>query len=166
MAPYIISFVLFVFLPVCISLWLSFVQLDLSNAAGSKPVGFQNFSDAIKDDFFWMATKATLYYASLMVPAVIIIGSLLAFGLFYMGKGRDAVRGFLYIPGILNVAAAGILWTWFFQRDFGLFNFIGRKMHLPPIPWLVDKAYAMPSIVIMSVWWTIGATAIILLTAL
>lgn len=166
LAPYLVSFITFVFLPVCISLWLSFVQLDLADAAHSKVVGFQNFQDAFKDDLFWKATQATLHYAVLMVPAVLLIGSLLAFGLFNMSRSRDTVRAFVYIPGMLNVAAAGILWQWFFNTEFGLINFVARKIGLPALPWLSDKSYAMPAVVIMSIWWTIGATAIIILTSL
>ncbi len=166
LAPYLLSFLIFVFLPVCMSLWLSVVQLDLSNATHTKMVGFQNFQDAFKDDLFWKATSATLRYAALMVPAVLLIGTLLAFGLFGMNKGRDTVRAFIYVPGMLNVAAAGILWQWFFNTEFGLINFVAHKIGLPALPWLSDKAYAMPAVVIMSIWWTIGATAIVILTSL
>ncbi len=166
LAPFMCSFFLFVFVPVCISLWLSFVQLDLTNAAQSKVVGFQNFSDALKDDLFWKATHATLNYAVLMVPAVLLIGTALGFGLYGMSRGRDLVRGLIYLPGMLNVAAAGILWQWFFNNEFGLINFTAKRIGLPVLPWLSDKAYAMPSVVIMSLWWTIGATSIIILTAL
>jgi len=166
LAPFALSFLVFVFIPVCISLWLSLVQLNLTDTGHSKFVGMQNFSNAVKDDLFWKATHATLSYAALMVPAVILIGSLLAYGLFSMSKGRNTVRAFLYVPGMLNVAAAGILWQWFFNKEFGLIDYVAKRIGLPELPWLTDKAYAMPAIVIMSIWWTIGATAIILLTAL
>jgi multiple sugar transport system permease protein len=165
-APYAVCFLVFIFLPVCISLWLSFVQLDLADMSKSKMVGLQNYKDALKDDYFWKATYATLHYAVLMVPAALIIGLLLGFGLYRMKRGRDTVRAFIYIPAMLNVAAAGILWQWFFTPEFGLFNFLFKKVGLPAVPWLSDKAYAMPAVVIMSVWWTIGGTAIIILTAL
>jgi multiple sugar transport system permease protein len=166
LAPYTLSFIAFILLPVCISLVLCVMQLDLADMSRSKMVGFQNFQDALKDDYFWQATRATLRYAALMVPSTLIIGSLLAFGLYGMKRGRDAVRGFLYVPGMLNVAAAGILWQWFFTPEFGLFNFLAKKVGLPVLPWLSDKGFAMPAVVIMSIWWTIGATAIIVLTGL
>jgi multiple sugar transport system permease protein len=165
-APYAVCFLAFVFLPVCISLGLAFTQLDLADMTKSKLVGVQNFKDAFQDEYFWKATYATLRYAALMVPSALIIGLLLSFGLFFMGRGRNTVRAFIYIPAMLNVAAAGILWQWFFTPEFGLFNFIFKKFGLPPVPWLSDKTYAMPAVVTMSIWWTVGGTAIIMLSAL
>lgn len=164
--PFFLSFLAFVVLPLFVALGLAFVRLDLADKAKSQFVGLQNFSDAFKDDMFWKATDATLRYSVLMVPAVIILGSLLAIGLFGMSRGRNVVRSLIFIPAMLNVAAAGILWQWFFNTEFGLINYSSRRVGLPALPWLTDKAYAMPAIVIMSLWWTVGGTTIIILTAM
>src|SRR5262249_51367122 len=51
------------------------------------------------------------------------------------------------------------------EGDFGLFNYLLKKLGLHPAPWLSDSAYAMPSIVLMSLWWVLGGTAIVLLAA-
>jgi len=166
LAPYLVSFTIFVLVPVGIALWLAFVQLDLANKANSKFVGMQNFKEAVHDEFFWKATSATVHYAVLMVPVALIIGTAIALGLFGMSKGRDAVRALIYIPNMLNVAAVGILWQWFFNTEFGLINSLARRFGLPALPWLSDKAYAMPAVVITNTWWTIGGTAVIVLTAL
>ncbi len=76
------------------------------------------------------------------------------------------VRALVYLPSMLNVAATGILWQWFFNGEFGLFNFVIKSAGGQPVPWLADKAYAMQSVVLMSLWWTVGGTSVILLTAL
>lgn len=166
LAPYAISFFLFIFLPVCVAAWLAFVQLDLANKANSKFVGLQNFSDALKDPFVWQAGGVTAKYTVMMFLAVIALGTILALGLFGMSKGRDVARALIYIPAMLNVAATGILWQFFFNTEFGLFNFTAKRMHLNPLPWLSDQAYALPAVVIMSLWWTIGGTTVIILTGL
>lgn len=166
MAPYLASFFVFIFLPVCVALWLAFVQLDLANKANSKFVGLQNFKDAFKDDMFINSVLATGHYTVLMVPSVLFIATGLGFGLFGMSRGREVARALIYIPAMLNVAATGILWQWFFNTEFGLFNFTSKKLGLHPIPWLSDQAYAMPAVVIMSLWWTIGGTAVIVLAGL
>ncbi len=165
-APYLVSFVIFLALPVVVALVLAFVQLDLANKSHSKFVGLSNFTDAFGDEAFRNAMLATGRYCILMVPSVLLIATGLGFGLYAMSRGREVVRGLIYIPAMLNVAATGILWQWFFNTEFGLFNFTAKRMHLPPVPWLSDQAYAMPAVVIMSIWWTVGGTAVIVLAGL
>lgn len=166
LSPYLLFFMVFVVVPVLVSGWLSVVQLDLANAGASKFVGLQNYSDALKDNFFWMAAQATGKYALLMVPSVLIIGTAMAIGMNNMKHGRDMARTLIYLPSMLNVAATGILWQWFYNNEFGLFNYGIRQAGGQPVPWLTDANMAMPSIVLMSLWWTIGGTSVIVLTAL
>lgn len=166
LAPFLIFFVAFVVVPIGVSLWLSVVQLDLANASGSKFVGVQNYSDAVKDQFFWQAARATAWFTVLMVPSAVILGTSLALGMNAMSRGRDLVRGVIYLPSMLNVAATGILWQWFYNNEFGLFNFLIKQAGGQGVPWLTDTHVAMPSIVGMNVWWTIGGTSVIILTAL
>jgi multiple sugar transport system permease protein len=165
LAPFALMFTIFIVVPVLAAAWLSVVQLDLANKASSKFVGAQNFRDALKDDLFWQAVHATLNYALLMVPSVIIIGTALALGIHNMSRGKNMVRALIYLPAMLNVAATGILWQFFFSGEFGLFNFISRRVGGPSIPFLSDKKFAMPSVVTMSMWWTVGATTMIILAA-
>lgn len=166
LTPYLVLFLIFVIVPVLVSMWLSVVQLDLANTGASKFVGAQNYTDAVQDQFFWMAAQATGKFALLMVPSVIILGTALALGMNAMSKGRDMVRALIYLPSMLNVAATGILWQWFFNNEFGLFNYLIKQSGGQQVPWLTDVNWAMPSIVIMSLWWTVGGTSVVILTAL
>jgi multiple sugar transport system permease protein len=164
--PYLCTFAVFVVLPFLVAMGLAFVQLNLADKGASKFVGFGNFSDAFNDPLFWKALDATWRYAILMVPSVIIIGFAMALGMNSMVKGRDMVRTLIYLPSMLNVAATGILWQWFFNGSFGLFNFGLKSVGVAAVPWISDKAYAMPSVVMMSLWWTVGGTSVVLLTGL
>ena len=166
LTPYLVLFLIFVIVPVLVSMWLSVVQLDLANTGASKFVGAQNYTDAVQDQFFWMAAQATGKFALLMVPSVIILGTALALGMNAMSKGRDMVRALIYLPSMLNVAATGILWQWFFNNEFGLFNYLIKQSGGQQVPWLTDVNWAMPSIVMMSLWWTVGGTSVVILTAL
>jgi multiple sugar transport system permease protein len=164
--PYLITFIVFVALPFVVAMLLAFVQLDLANKGSSKYVGLGNFRDAYNDPLFWKAMGATGHYALLMVPSVIIIGFSMALGMNAMSRGREMVRALVYLPSMLNIAATGILWQWFFNGQFGLFNFGLKTAGSDPVPWISDKAHAMPSVVMMSLWWTVGGTSIVLLTGL
>lgn len=166
LTPYLALFAAFVAVPILMSGWLATVQLDLANKAQSKFVGVQNFSDALHDEFFWKAAKATGWYVLLLVPSILILGAALAIGMHRMSRGRNMVRGLIYLPSMLNVAITGILWQWFFNTEFGLFNHFIRKTGAGNVNWLTDDRLAMPSIVLMTLWWTVGGTSVIILTAL
>ncbi|MBC8066112.1 MAG: sugar ABC transporter permease [Chlorobia bacterium] len=164
--PYLCTFLIFVGLPFLVAIVLAFVKLDLADKGSSKFVGFGNFVDVFNDPLFYKALDSTGRYAILMVPSVIIIGFAMAMGMNAMTKGRDMVRTLIYLPSMLNVAATGILWQWFFNNQFGLFNFGLQSVGATSVPWISDKSFAMPSVVIMSLWWTVGGTSVVLLTGL
>ncbi|MFZ4508413.1 MAG: carbohydrate ABC transporter permease [Fimbriimonas sp.] len=166
LAPYAASFLVFVVLPIAVSLVLSFMRFDLTAQSSAGFVGGDNYRDAVADPYFWSAVRATLLFAVMIVPGLIVVGFSMALGINAMSRGQATVRALVFLPGMLNVAITGILWQWFFNGQFGLFNFLLKKLGGAGQPWLSDKAFAMPSIVLMSVWWTVGGTAIILLTAL
>ena len=164
--PFAIAFIGFVVIPVGVSLTLSFMQFDLTDRGSTHFVGTQNYRDLTGDAYFWQAMRATLWFTVLFVPGLIVSALSMALGLNAMHKGRNVVRALLFLPGMFNVAVAGILWQWFYNGEFGLFNFILKKMGLPGQPWLSDVSHGMPSVVVMSLWWALGGTSVIILAAL
>jgi multiple sugar transport system permease protein len=164
--PYAASFVTFVIVPIGVAVVLSTMQFDLTSRESIQFVGARNFTEAIGDTYFWQALTATVRYAALMVPALIVAAFGMALGMNAMTRGRNTVRALLFLPGMFNVAVTAILWQWFYNGQFGLFNFILKGLGLEPAPWLSERSWAMPSIVLMSLWWTTGGTAIVLLAAL
>src|SRR5260370_26548346 len=99
-----------------------------------------------------------------MGPCVLFTAMVIALGLNAMSRGRNMVRALIFLPGMFTIAVTAIIWQWFYNLEFGFFNFVLKKFHHDPIPWLSDKAIAMPSIVLMALWWSAGGTSIIILT--
>jgi ABC-type sugar transport system permease subunit len=95
-----------------------------------------------------------------------ILGLLLALLLNQKIKGRTLGRIFVLLPYIVSSAAAGIIWRWMYDKNFGIIDSYIRQLHLPPIPFLVDTKLALPSIVFMNLWWSVGFNTIIYLAAL
>lgn len=167
LVPYGASFLTFIVLPFVVSLALAFCQYDLTSQQSLRFVGLENFKEALfKDPFFWRSVGVTFRYVVLIIPAQLVGSMLLALGLNAMTRGRNSVRALLFLPGMFSVAVAGILWQWFYNMEFGLFTYLLRKVGLDPIPWLSNRDLAMPSIVLMSLWWTIGGSAVVVLTGL
>jgi multiple sugar transport system permease protein len=166
LAPYTLAFCCFIVLPFIVALALAFVNLDLTSQEGAKFVALGNFREAFADPYFWKAVVATFSYAVLSVPATIALSVALGVGMQAMTSARNVVRALLFLPGMFNVAVAGILWQWFYNREFGLFAYLLGKMGFQPIPFLSDRYLAMPAIVVMTLWWTIGGSAVMVLAAL
>jgi multiple sugar transport system permease protein len=166
LAPYAAAFLTFIVLPFVVSLALAFCQYDLTSQQAVRFVGLRNFQEALADRFFWKAVGATFRYVVLIIPAQLVLSMLLALGMHAMVRGRDGVRALLFLPGMFSVAVTGILWQWFYNGEFGLFNYLLHKVGIGSIPWLSNANWAMPSIVLMTLWWTVGGSAVVILTGL
>jgi multiple sugar transport system permease protein len=164
--PYTAAFATFILLPFVISLMLAFCQYDLTSRQSVRYIGLANFREAFGDRFFWMAVGATFRYVVMIIPAQLVLSVLLALGMHAMTRGRNVVRALLFLPGMFSIAVACILWGWFYNQEFGLFSYLLKKIGQDPIPWLSNRDMAMPSIVIMTLWWTLGASSVVVLTGL
>ena len=167
MLPYGLVFLTFIVLPFVVSLVLAFSEYDLTSQRHASFIGLRNFREALFEDrFFWKAVGATFQYVAWMIPAQIIVAMLMALGMNAMTRGKHTVRALLFMPGLLSISVTAILWQWFYNEEFGLFNHLLKRIELPAIPWLSNIHVAMPSLVLMTLWWTVGGSAAVLLTGL
>ena len=166
LAPYAVSFLVFIVLPIFVALVLSVMQFDLTATEQIKFVGTQNFTDAWKDDYVKQAMVATARYVLLFVPSLLVLSLAMAVGLSAVKRGRNLFRGLVFLPGIFTIAVTAILWQFFYNLEFGFFNWVIKQFGGTAVPWLSEKSLAMPSIVLMSLWWLSGGTAVILLASL
>lgn len=162
--PFLIPFVVFQFGPALFGMVISFFQWSITGTP--KPVGLENYATIFHDALFWNATKNTLYFMVLAVPTLIILSMALALLLNQRLRAVGLVRSLVVAPRVLMVSAVGIVWGWMFNVSFGLINYYLMKVGFPPIPWLGDVHWAMPAIVIATVWWTINGNVIIYLAGL
>jgi multiple sugar transport system permease protein len=166
LVPYGISFAVFMVLPFLVSLILAFCQYDLTTRESVRFVGLRNFQEALNDRFFWKSVGVTFRYVAIIIPAQLVVSMLLALGMHAMTRGRDTVRALLFLPGMFSIAVAGILWQWFYNQEFGLFTYLLKSVGLPAIPWMSNKHMALPSVALMSLWWTVGGSSVVVLTGL
>ncbi|MFM2222312.1 MAG: Lactose transport system permease protein LacF, partial [Armatimonadota bacterium] len=109
---------------------------------------------------------ATLRFVWMAVPATILLALVIATGLNAVaGKRQGFWRAAIYVPHLLTVSVAGILWRWFYNKEFGILNALLRPIGIE-VPWLSDPAWAMPAIVLMTLWWTLGGPSVVLLSGL
>jgi multiple sugar transport system permease protein len=100
------------------------------------------------------------------VPALVAIGLFLAALLNQRFKGRNVFRAIYFAPWTLSVAVTGLLWWWIFQSQGGLINDLFGAFGATSPGWLNSQPWAWLSILIATIWWTIGFNTIILLAGM
>lgn len=160
----VLLFVLFVLLPVVMAAVLSFTDYDVISSMNW--VGFKNYTDLIHDPFFTKALENTVLYTLMYVPLGIVVA--LATALLLNRKVRAAkyFRVLFYIPVISSTVATASIWYWMLNPQHGLINVILGEFGVNGPAWLYDSNWAMPAIVLMSVWAGFGTNMVIYLAGL
>jgi multiple sugar transport system permease protein len=165
-APAIILFSVFVFVPVIASFFLSFTRYNIL----TPPVwvGLDNYYNIFfKDPRFWKALFNTTLYAVGVVPVGISIALLLAVAIDRKIKCKNFFKSIFFMPVVTSVIAISVIWKWLFAGDkYGLINHWLMNLGLSPVDWLMSPTWTLPAIIIMSIWAGLGYNIILLLAGL
>ena len=161
--PWFFGFLVFTAGPMLASLALSFTKWGLID----KPVyiGFDNYVKMANDPLIWHSLGVTLRYTLLTVPLQIVLALCIALILIRPFRGVYAFRGVFYLPNILGGVVTALLWMWVFNPDYGIANYLLSLVGIQGPPWLADPDWALPAIVIMSVW-NLGAAIVLFIAGL
>lgn len=161
-SPWIIGFVVFT----AGALLGSFsISLTKWNIVGTPEiVGLANYQKMVEDRFFWQSIKVTLYYL-LNVPLNVVLGLLLALLLNQKVQGLSVFRTIFFLPSVASGVAVSLLWMWIFNPRFGIINVLLKKIGIIGPLWLGSEAWAIPALIIMSIW-GVGGGMLIYLGAL
>ncbi len=162
--PYFVLFFAFFLLPALTILPMSFTKWNILGTP--KFVGLNNFVRMFDDKYFWSAIFNTFEYTILVTIGLTILAMLLAILLNQKLRGRVIGRVFVLMPYVISSAAAGIVWKWIFDKNFGIINSYLTQMGFMPQPFLTDTTQSMLAIVFMNLWWSVGFNTIIFLAAL
>lgn len=165
LAPAFALLILFQFYPMVSGFLMSLTDW---NGFGEKLfVAGGNYVRALSDENFRTALFNTLYYAVGTVPATVALALAIAALLNQKIRGVTFFRALYYLPAITSGVAIAMIWKWLFNTDFGLINATLYRLGFKAmIPWLSSTAYAMPAIIIMSVWKGLGTNIILMLSGL
>lgn len=158
--PAIIGTFVFIIIPTIASFALSFTQWDLLNEI--KFVGLQNYKEIFTDSVFIKILTNTFVYAAATTFFGVLIPLILACILNSKIKGKDFFKTAYFLPFITPMIVIAIIWEWIFDPNIGILNHI-LKLN---IHWLYNPMFAMPSLIIVSVWKLIGYNMIIFLAGL
>jgi len=170
LAPALLAIFIFFFLPVVAAFIISFSDFDiysLGNISNARMVGFKNYSVLIKDPLFWKALKNTFFFVIVAGPLSILVS--LAAALLLNSKlvrFKAFFRLTYFLPVVTTLVAVAIVWRFIYHPRFGILNYLLSFLGIQPIDWLGDPLWAMPAIILMSVWKNFGYNMIIFIAGL
>lgn len=163
--PNFIGFLLLTMIPIVFSFILSVCEWDSANPI--KFVGFDNFIKMASDDTFRISMINTLYYAVGTVPVTMILSLLVALLMNCKIKGVVFFRSVVFFPYVASLVAVGVVWNALFHPDMGPVNSLLVAIGITDPPrWSASTTWAMPTIIGLSIWKSVGYYVIVYLAAL
>ncbi len=166
-APNFIGFAVFTMGPILFAFLLAFLHWD-----GSNPIewaGLENFWKLFGDKAFKDAFWNTIIYTLFVVPLTLICSLGLAILLNQKVFGRNFFRTVAFFPYVASLVAVAVVWNMLFNPDFGPVNMVLYNLGIDPknLPgWSADKDWAMVTIILFSVWKSMGYFMVIYLAGL
>lgn len=158
--PALIGTLIFIVIPVVCSFGLSFAKWDLVNPI--QFVGLDNYKIIFSEQLFYKILLNTIVFAISTSVLGVIIPLILASILNSKIRGSEFYKTAYFLPFITPMIVIGVIWEWIFDPNIGLLN---NFLHIH-INWLYDVNFALPALIIVSVWKLIGYNMIIFLSAL
>jgi multiple sugar transport system permease protein len=164
LAPSLLHLTVFVFTPIAFAAYLSLHRWDV--VVPDKPfVGLENFREMATDATFWRALRNTVVY-TLNVPIAMAISLGVALMMNRRLKGVAFLRALYFLPSVTSFVAIALVWMWIYHPAFGVANSVLGIAGIAPLQWLNSTDTAMGSVIIFSVWLSLGYQMVIFLAGL
>lgn len=164
LAPALLLLGVFVLYPIAYLFYLSFTTGSFTRA-GIHWVGLNNYWRLLLNPDFWQVLGNTIYFTlatvipSLLLPLglAVLLDRAIAF--------RDLLRAAYFLPSITSLVAVGLGWRWLFQTEGPLNQWL-EVLGIAPIPWLSSTVWAMPVLILLSIWKQLGFNLVVFLAGL
>lgn len=165
LAPFLIAFGLFLIWPTVYGLWMSFTGTSLAGT-NTQFVGLANWKEALGDPQVWTSLGNTVWFTVLSTIPLVLVAMLLAVLVNIGLPGQWFWRLSFFMPFLLASTVVSQFWNWMYNPQLGLVNTILGWFGIAGPAWLQDPSTAMISVVITTVWWTVGFNFLLYLAAL
>lgn len=165
LAPSLVLFAIFTAIPVISAFFISFTQWNLFNEVTWVSLG--NYLELAKDEIFAKVLGNTAYFVLASVPVQIVLALACALVLNRGIKGQTFFRVVYFLPVVTSTIAAALVWAWLFNSNFGLINAGLSLVGVTDLPkWMGSTRWAMPAIIIVSIWQNLGYAMVLFLAGL
>ncbi|MFU8876188.1 carbohydrate ABC transporter permease [Micromonospora sp. SL4-19] len=169
-APFTVLFLVFMALPVVVSLVMSFTDLrstDLRNPLAVNVVGIDNYTRLFSDQLFLRSSVNTLVFVVVGVPLTMVLALAAATALNSgLVRFRALFRVGFYLPVVASIVALAVVWRFLLDPEVGLVNNLLRLVGIDGPSWLYDSKLALPSLIVMAAWRNFGFLMVIFLAGL
>ena len=163
--PNLIGFLIFTAIPVGAAFVLAFYDYDL--LLGASWAGLENFREMFTtDEVFRAALFNTVYFTAVSVPLSVVLGLATAMLVNQALRGIVIFRSIFLLPYVTVTVALSLVWKWIYLPDIGLINSVLGVFGIDGPPWLTSGTWAMPALILMSVWKGFGYNMVIFLAGL
>lgn len=163
--PSMVIFTVFVFVPLIFSGLLSVLDFDMMGN-NIRFVGIDNYLRLLGDERFWNSLFNTLYYTAGTVPLQIIIALIVALAVYRRSFFTAFCRSVFFLPAIGSMTIISIIWTFLLDNNIGIISHYLNLLGIHTVAWLQDPVWAMPAIMVVSIWKSFGFNMVILLAGL
>lgn len=169
-APALTAIAVFFFVPVVASVLLSFTDFDIyavASRANLRVIALGNYARLVDDALFWTAVRNTLVFVVVAAPLSIAVsfGAALALNA-PLTRWKPAFRAALFLPVVTTLVAVAVVWRYVFHPRIGLLNALLAPLGVGPVDWLGEPRFALPAIVLMTIWKNFGFNMVILVAGL
>jgi multiple sugar transport system permease protein len=169
-APALVAIAVFFAVPVAAALLMSATDFDIYGLADLRNVrfiGLGNYLQLLQTPLFWRALLNTLFFVAVGVPLSLAVSLGTALLLHSrLARFKGFFRTALFAPVVTTLAAVAVVWVFLLHGRYGILNYALSWLGLHPVDWLGDPHWAMPAIILLSVWKNFGYNMIILLSGL
>lgn len=162
--PTIVGFILFSLTPILRSFYISFTSWDILQPA--EWVGLENYRQLLQSEEFWRVMKNTGEFIVLYIPLMLASSLAVASLLNRKFRGLLLYKVLFFLPVLTSWVAGSLIWRWILNYKYGIVNVLLGYLGIRGPAWLDDRLWAMPGVVLASVWKDVGFFALIFLGAL
>ena len=167
-APAILFILIFTFYPVAKTFYLSTQHYVLTDLKNQHYIGFDLFKRAFHDEDFFRCLRFSLVWVAFSVSLQFASGLIMALLLNESFTGRGVYRAVILCPWVLSGVVVGLIWSWMFNAEAGVFNEILMNWGITDtrVAWFDSKFPAMCAVIIANVWRGMPFFAVTMLAAL
>lgn len=163
-SPWLLGFLIFQLVPILAALYISSTEWRILSVP--EFIGLRNFDKLLfNDDLFWQSIKVTVIYVIFRVPFSAMLSLALALLMNQQLAGRRLFRTIYYLPAVIPLVAVSMMWIWIFNPEYGVMNSIIRVFGIEGPQWIHSSRWALPALIIMSLW-QVGTGMVIFLAGL
>lgn len=161
-----VIFALFTILPALFVLVISLFNWNMLNVSQSQFLGVGNYTALLSSSQFWHSLFISLLFTLGTVPTGLIFALAIALLLMRRFPIRGLTRLAAFSPYVTPVVATSIIWIWIFNPQFGLIDDLLRMLHLGQPGWFESTTWALPGVILYTLWHNMGFTVIIFMAGL